>query len=220
MRTHRYDANVMTKRRQTVLLLIADDHPVFLQGLAEVFRPHSDIKVVAQCRDGVAAMNAIRELAPNIAMIDISMLGLGGLDVLAAVTTEKLDTRIMFLTAAVTDAEITNAISGGAKGIVFKSSSPDEITRSVRKVAAGKYQFPKDLANAVRKRHAKRQRPLKQLTPRESEVTRFVIKGLSNKEIGRQMQVSEGTVKIHLHNIYKKLGVANRTTLATMMIAR
>jgi len=210
----------MNKRRQRVLLVIADDHPVFLQGLANVFRSHSDIKVVAQCRDGVAVMNAIRALTPDIAMIDISMPGLDGLDVLAAVTAEKLDTHVIFLTAEVTETQITDAISGGAKGIVFKSSSPDEIARSVRKVAAGKYQFPKDLADAVRKRHARRQRPLQQLTPRESEVTRLVIKGLSNKEIGRQMDLSEGTVKIHLHNIYKKLSVANRTALATMMVGR
>jgi len=210
----------MNKRRQRVLLVIADDHPVFLQGLANVFRSHSDIKVVAQCRDGVAVMNAIRALTPDIAMIDISMPGLDGLDVLAAVTAEKLDTHVIFLTAEVTETQITDAISGGAKGIVFKSSSPDEIARSVRKVAAGKYQFPKDLADAVRKRHARRQRPLQQLTPRESEVTRLVIKGMSNKEIGRQMDLSEGTVKIHLHNIYKKLSVANRTALATMMVGR
>src|SRR5262249_30438642 len=106
------------------------------------------------------------------------------------------------------------------KGIVFKSSSPEEITRSVRKVAAGKYQFPKDLAEAVRKRQLRRPRPAQALTPRESDVTRLVIKGLSNKEIGRQMQLSEGTVKIHLHNIYKKLSISNRTALATMMISR
>jgi len=210
----------MSKRRQKVLLLIADDHPVFLRGLTSVFKAHPDIKVVAQCRDGLAAMQAIRELAPDIAMLDIAMPGLNGLDVLASVNAESLETRVMFLTAAVTDTQITDAISGGAKGIVFKSSSPDEIARSVRKVAAGKYQFPKDLAEAVRKRHARRQRPIQLLTPRESDVTRFVIKGLSNKEIGRQMHLSEGTVKIHLHNIFKKLNVSNRTALATMMMGR
>jgi two-component system, NarL family, nitrate/nitrite response regulator NarL len=210
----------MTKRRQSVLLVIADDHPVFLQGLANVFRSQSDIKVVAQCRNGVAVMNAIRELEPDVAMIDISMPGLDGLDVLAAATAEKRPTRIMFLTAAASDAQIMHAMSGGAKGIVFKSSSPNEIARSVREVAAGKYQFPKELADAMRKRYAKRQKPLQRLTPRESEVTRLVSKGLSNKEIGRQMGLSEGTVKIHLHNIYKKLNIANRTSLAALMFGR
>ena len=214
----------MTKRRQRVLLVIADNHPVFLRGLANVFRSHSDIKIVAQCEDGLAAMSAIREHTPDIAMIDISMPGLNGFDVLAAVNAERRETRVMFLTAALSGAQIMDAISGGAKGVVFKSSSPEEIARSVRKVAAGKYQFPKDLAEAVRKRRVKRQKaglsPGHQLTPRESEVSRLVIKGLSNKEIGRQMQLSEGTVKIHLHNIYKKLSLANRTALATFMISR
>jgi DNA-binding NarL/FixJ family response regulator len=209
----------MTKRRQKVLLVIADDHPVFLQGLANVFKSHPDIKVVAECRDGVEAMNAIRTFAPDVAMIDIGMPGLDGLAVLAAVNAESRNTRVLFLTANASEAQVMDAISGGAKGIVFKSSSPEEIARSVRKVAAGKYQFPKELAEAMRRRHAKRSKPA-QLTPREADVSRLVVKGLSNKEIGRQMHLSEGTVKIHLHNIYKKLGISNRTALAAMIASR
>jgi DNA-binding NarL/FixJ family response regulator len=209
----------MTKRRQKVLLVIADDHPVFLQGLANVFKSHPDIKVVAECRDGVEAMNAIRTFAPDVAMIDIGMPGLDSLAVLAAVNAESRNTRVLFLTANASEAQVMDAISGGAKGIVFKSSSPEEIARSVRKVAAGKYQFPKELAEAMRRRHAKRSKPA-QLTPREADVSRLVVKGLSNKEIGRQMHLSEGTVKIHLHNIYKKLGISNRTALAAMIASR
>jgi two-component system nitrate/nitrite response regulator NarL len=214
----------MSRRRQRLLLVIADNHPVFLQGLANIFRAHSDIKIVAKCPDGVSLMGAVREYAPDIAMIDMSMPGLNGLDVLAALRAEGHATHVIFLTAALSSAQILDAISAGAKGILFKSSTPNEITRSVRRVAAGKYQFPKDLAESLRRRPAKRQKvsqmPWQQLTPRESEVTQFVIKGLSNKEIGRQMQLSEGTVKIHLHNIYKKLNVSNRTALATMMVSR
>jgi two-component system nitrate/nitrite response regulator NarL len=210
----------MKKRRHKVLLLIADDQPVFLKGLADVFKGLPDIKVVAQCRDGREALDAIRNLQPDVAMIDIGMPGLDGLDVLAAVNAEGRATHVLLLAAAVTDAQIMDAVSGGARGIVFKSSTPEQIARSVRKVAAGKYQFPKELAEAMRRRHAGRLRPLQSLTPRELEVARLVVKGLSNKEIGRQIQLSEGTVKIHLHNIYKKLGISNRTALAAMMASR
>lgn len=210
----------MTNRRPQLLLLIADSHPVFLQGLASVLRSYSDIKIVAQCQDGSAAIAAIRETTPEIAIIDFSLPGLDGLDVLAAVKAEKLTTRVMFLAAALTDAQMKDAISGGARGVLFRNSSADEIARSVRKVAAGKYQFPKELAKAMRGRRAMRPRTIPLLTPRESEITRLVIKGLSNKEIGRQMKRSEGTVKIHLHNVYKKLSVANRTALAMMMVER
>jgi DNA-binding NarL/FixJ family response regulator len=211
---------MMSRRRQKILLLIADDHPVFLHGLSSLLKAQPDIKVVAECQDGIAVVNAIRQLKPDVAMIDISMPRFDGLDVLDTINSERLETRVVFLTAAVTDAQVTNAISGGAKGIVFKTSSADEIARSVRKVAAGKYQFPKDLAEALRKRHGKRLRPSQKLTPRESDVTRLVIRGLSNKQIGREMDLSEGTVKIHLHNIYKKLSISNRTALATMMVER
>ncbi|HWP25669.1 MAG TPA: response regulator transcription factor [Xanthobacteraceae bacterium] len=210
----------MSKPRKKVLLLIADEQPVFLKGLADVFRSLPDIRVVAQCRDGREALDAIRSLQPDVAMIDIAMPGLGGLDVLAALTAEGRSTHVLLLAAAVTDAQIMDAVSGGARGIVFKNSTPEEIARSVRKVAAGRYQFPKDLAEAMRKRQTGRLRPLQRLTPREVEVAHLVVKGLSNREIGLQIGLSEGTVKIHLHNIYKKLGVSNRTALAAMIASR
>jgi two-component system nitrate/nitrite response regulator NarL len=214
----------MTKRRQRVQLVIADSQPVFLQGLSNVFRSRPEIKIVAQCEDGLAAMAAIREHAPDIAMVDASMPGFSGFDVLAAVTAENLSTGVIFLTASLSDPQIVDAISRGAKGVVFKNSSAEEIARSVRKVAAGKYQFPKDLAHAMRSRRSKRQKAShsagRRLTPRELEVTRLVTKGLTNKEIGQQMDLKEGTVKIHLHNIFKKLSLANRTSLATLMLNR
>ncbi|HWP25071.1 MAG TPA: response regulator transcription factor [Xanthobacteraceae bacterium] len=210
----------MTKRRQKVLLLIADNQPVFLKGLADVFRRLSDIKVVAQCRDGREALNAIRTLQPDVAMIDIGMPGLDGLDVLAAVNAEGRSTHVLLLAATVTEGQILGAVSGGARGIVFKNSTPEEIARSVRRVAAGRYLFPKDLAEAMRRRQVRRLLPLQRLTPRELEVARLAAKGLSNKEIGRQIHLSEGTVKIHLHNTYKKLGVSNRTALAAMIASR
>jgi DNA-binding NarL/FixJ family response regulator len=214
----------MSKRPQQLLLAIADSHPVFLKGLTAVFAPHPDIRIVAKCTDGPSLLEAVRAFAPNIALIDLSMPGLNGLDVLGAIRTERLATRVIFLTAALSSAQVLDAISAGAKGILFKSSSPNEIARSVRKVAAGKYQFPRALAEALRGRLSKRRRisqmPWQRLTPRETEVTQLLIKGLSNKEIAAQMQLSEGTVKIHLHNIYKKLNVSNRTALATMMVGR
>jgi two-component system, NarL family, nitrate/nitrite response regulator NarL len=212
----------MSKRPQQLLLAIADKHPVFLNGLADVFAPHPDIKIVVKCTDGSSLLKAVRECTPDIALIDISMPELSGLDVLMAIRAERLATRVIFLTATLSGDQVLDAISAGAKGILFKSSSPNEITRSVRRVAAGKYQFPGDLADALRGRLSKRRRisqmPWRRLTPREKEVTRLLIKGLSNKEIAGQMQLSEGTVKIHLHNIYKKLNISNRTALATMMI--
>lgn len=214
----------MTKTRQQLFLVIADSHPIFLEGLRSVLRAHPDIKIVAQCRDGLEVMEKIRKFSPDVALIEISMPGLNGLDILAKVTAEGLPTRIMFLTTAATDTQAGNAIAGGASGIIFRNSSPEGIARSVRKVAAGKYHFPKDLVAAMRGRQSKHRKiahwPYDQLTPREAEVTRLMIKGLRNREIGQQLDLSEGTVKIHLHNIFKKLGVANRTSLAALIVGR
>ena len=214
----------MTKRIKQVALVIADTQPVFLHGLSNIFQSHSDIKIVAQCEDGFGAMTAIRNYAPDIALIDTSMPGLNGFDVLAAVNAETLKTKIIFLTASISNTQIMDAISSGVRGVVFKNSSPAEITRGIRKVAAGKFLLPKDLAAAMRGRRVKHSRTslavARKLSPRESEVTRLMIKGLTNREIGRQMHLSEGTVKVHLHNIYKKLGVPNRTSLAALMASR
>ncbi len=214
----------MQRRPPKLSLLIADTHPVFLHGLESVFRHYPEVKIVAQCQNGVAAMEAIRDLVPDVAMLDISMPGLSGFDILSKVNAEAIPTRILFLTAGATAAVIKNAISAGAKGVLLKNTAPEDIARSVRKIAAGKYRLPKDLAKSIRNRKSKINatlRPaLSQLTPRELDVARLVVKGLSNKEIGRRMELSEGTVKIHLHNIYKKLGVANRTVLATTILTR
>lgn len=214
----------MQRRPPKLSLLIADNHPVFLHGLESVFRPYPDIRIVTQCQNGVAAMEAIRSLVPDVAMLDISMPGLSGFDILSKVNAEAIPTRILFLTAGASATTIKNAISAGAKGVLLKNVAPEDIARNVRKIAAGKYQLPRDLAKSVRKRKVKinaRLRPvLSQLTPRELEVARLVVKGMSNKEIGRRMELSEGTVKIHLHNIYRKLGVANRTVLATTILTR
>lgn len=214
----------MQRRAPKLSLLIADNHPVFLHGLESIFRLYPDIEVVAQCQNGSAAMEAIRALVPDVAMLEISLPGMSGLDILNKVNAEAIPTRILFLAAGASVATIRSAISAGAKGVLPKEAAPDDIARSIRRTAAGKYASPKDLVKSVRKHklkiNATLRRPLRQLTPRELDVARLVVNGLSNKEIGRRMQLSEGTVKIHLHNIYKKLGVANRTALATMIVTR
>jgi two-component system nitrate/nitrite response regulator NarL len=212
----------MRKRHRQLSVVVADDHQVVLQGVASVLRSHADMNVVAVCSDGVAAMNAIRELSPEVAVLDISMPGLNGLDVLTTINMEKLKTKVIILTATVTDGQILTAITGGAKGIMLKDTAPDNLVRYVRKVAAGQRWFPTSLVDAGLERDPVRQVENRYLllTSRQREVMLLVSEGLTNKAIGRHLQLSEGTVKVHLHNIYNKLGVANRTALAVLAIMR
>ena len=200
----------MTKRPETISIVLADDHPAVLHGVVDVLRSNSDMTVVAACTDGATALNAIRKSAPTVAVLDIYMPDLSGLDVLTRLSAERSMTKVVFLTATANDEQILTAVARGAKGIVLKERALSELVQSVRAVAAGSTWLPPDLIDAALERevgrNSVRRRLGQSLTCRERQITLMVAEGLSNKEIGRRLDVSEGTVKIHLHNIYKKIG--------------
>jgi two-component system nitrate/nitrite response regulator NarL len=211
----------MNKSCRRLSVLVADDHPVVLQGIVGVLRSQADINVVSICRDGVAALKAIREVAPDIALLDISMPGLNGIEILTAA--DGCATKIVLLTALATDEQILTAVARGAKGLLLKDGAINDLVHCLHEVAAGRPWLPQDLLDAALERETGRRvisdRLEKSLTTREQQVMLAVSEGLSNKEVGRQLDLSEGTVKIHLHNIYQKVSVANRTALAALAIA-
>jgi two-component system nitrate/nitrite response regulator NarL len=200
----------------SISIVLADDHPLVLRGAAEILRAQTNMNVLALCTNGRAAAEAIRQLAPDVAVLDIVMPGLSGLEVLSAVTGEGNITKIVFLTAFGTDDNVLAAIANGAQGIVLKEAAPDSLVDCVRTVAAGRQWFPTDVVEPALRRDAVRQEeidPFALLTPREQQVVRLVADGLSNKEIARRLNTSEGTTKTYLHTIYGKLEVPNRTAL-------
>jgi two-component system, NarL family, nitrate/nitrite response regulator NarL len=212
----------MNSPRPAISIVLADDHPVVLHGIASILRSQPDINVVALCGDGIAAAKSIRTLVPAIAVLDISMPGLNGLDVLSGITSEGLSTKVIFLTAVATDSQILTAITRGAKGIMLKDIAPESLADCVRQVASGRQWFPADVVDAAMEREIGRRVQSKQLvqtlTPRERQVVVSLCEGNSNKRIARQLNLTEGTVKVHLSNIYNKLGVANRTALTALTI--
>jgi DNA-binding NarL/FixJ family response regulator len=201
-------------------VLVADDHPVVLQGLVSLLRSCPDFNVVAECRDGRAAVKAIEQFAPCVAVLDMAMPGLNGLEVLLTIAGFASKTRVVFLTAAATDNQILTALARGANGMLHKDAAADELTRCIREVAQGRQWLSKSMTELIA-RVSKRTPAAANgsLSMREKEVMQLASTGLSNKEIGRSLNLSEGTVKIHLHNIYQKLGVPNRTTLTALAIA-
>src|SRR5262245_29836279 len=214
----------MKKVPEKVLsVVVADDHPVVLLGITDVLRSNSDINVVAACNDGAAALKAIRQFTPTVAVLDISMPGFSGLDVLTRLAREQSKTKVVCLTASATNEQLFTAVERGAKGIVLKEMALSQLMECVRTVAAGNIWLPPDLIDAASQREAAGQ-SMRQLfgyslTCRERQIILLVLEGLSNKEIGRRLNLAEGTVKIHLHHIYKKMGVDNRTALTAMAIA-
>ena len=208
---------------QTISLVLADDHPVVLHGVAGILRAQPDMNVLAACSDGSTAAQAIRQLVPEVAVLDVAMPRLNGLDILSSVVNDGGKTKVVFLTALATDDQILAAIANGAKGIVLKDAAPDSLVDCVRSVAAGKQWFPTDLVEAALRRDGRRRAVpppfLHKLTAREQQIVLLVAEGLSNKDIARRIDVTEGTIKIHLHNIYEKLEIPNRTSLTALALA-
>jgi two-component system, NarL family, nitrate/nitrite response regulator NarL len=202
-------------------VVIADRHPVVVHGLMSLLGAENDFKVVASCNDGRKCLQAIRDLSPDIALLDIFMPGLTGLDILAAATSEHLPTRIVFLTASAEDRDLIIAAARGAYGVVLKEAAPDVLVHCLRQVAAGRRLLP--LANTESPRmqefptgNVTSENVLTVLTDRERQIMHLVSEGLSNKEVGRQLNISDGTIKVHLHHIYQKLAISNRTALAAL----
>jgi two-component system, NarL family, nitrate/nitrite response regulator NarL len=207
-------------RRTSVV--IADRHPVILQGLIKVLETQSDFAVVACCGDGTSCLEAIRNLRPEIAVLDISMSGLNGFEILAIASSENLPTRLVFFTAAIESDELAMAAVGGAYGVILKDVAPEILLQSLRQVADGQRLLPLlsfDESPRLRMKNALRENALTVLTDRERQIMRLVSEGLSNKAIGRRLNIADGTIKQHLHHIYQKLEIDNRTVLAALAIS-
>ena len=203
-----------------IRLVVADDHPVVRHGLINLLSTEMEITIVAICANGAECIAAIRKHAPDIALVDMVMPVMGGLDVLAAAQAEKLPTRIVLLAGAPADAEIVGAASGGAFGFIVKDAAPDELLSCLHAVSRGERWLPAELIEKAQARETERQSECAlidtTLSRREREVMLLIGESLSNKETGQRLRLSEGTVKLHLHSIYSKLGLRNRTALAAL----
>jgi len=206
-----------------VSVILADRYPVFLCGLISVLREQDDFDIVASCCNGTECIQAIRNLSPRIALLDISMPGLSGLEILATAASEGLCTRVLLLTASMEAHELATAAARGAYGVVPKDTSPETLIGCLRRVAAGRRMLPfsgEEQVQGRRARNGDNQDILSLLTERERQIMQLVSEGLSNKEIGHWLEISDGTIKVHLHNIYQKLSINNRTTLAALAMCR
>ena len=203
-----------------VTLVLADDHPIVLDALDQLFRgagSSEEFTVLARCRDGEEAVRAVRQHHPDVLVLDIRMPRLDGLGVLRELKPNKLPTRVVLLTAALDEGEVIEAIRLGVRGVVLKEMAPKLLVQVVRKVHGGERWIEvRSIGGALDtmlRREAGAREIAGLLTPREIEITRLVARGLRNRAIADTLSISEGTVKIHLHNIYEKLKVDGRLAL-------
>ena len=202
-------------------LVLADDHPIVLAGLENMFRRERDCRVVASCVDGVEAMRAITRHTPDVAVLDLRMPRMNGLAVLRQIQKEKLATRTVLLAAVLEDDDLVEAVRLGVRGIVLKEMAPTLVVQCVREVHAGgqwleKRSVGQAIEKLIRREEATRDMA-KILTPRELQIAGAVASGLRNKEIADKLGIAEGTVKIHLHVIYEKLKIDGRMALVLRM---
>lgn len=202
-------------------LVIADDHPLVLEGLALVFG-NTRFDVVARCTDGPKAADAIGRLQPDIAILDIHMPGASGLDLLRQSREQGWPTRMVLLTASLEEGPIVEAIRLRVDGLVLKHSAADMLVRCAEQVMAGRQWIDREaMQQAIGVlAEADEAAASPALTARESDVVRLLAQGRRNKQIARELGISEGTVKMHLHNIYNKLAVGSRTELALLAQAK
>src|SRR5258707_3580054 len=205
-------------------LLIADRYPVVLQGLASLLAAQYDFKIVASCSDGTSCIEAMRNLAPDVAILDVSMPDLTGLEILAIANAEHLSTRLVFFTASIEHSELVAATAAGTCSVIPKGAAPEILMQCLRQAADGWSLLAPLRSELVLSREERNgvvaENLLAVLTDRQREIMRLVSEGLSNKAIARRLNISHGTIKVHLHHMYQKLEINNRTVLAALAITQ
>jgi DNA-binding NarL/FixJ family response regulator len=205
-----------------IRIVLADDHPIVLQGLLHLFERHAEFDVVACCANAATALDAVRMHHPDVALIDLRMPGTGrrengGLDLLSALAAESTTCRRIVLTAAVAPDEVMEILRLGASGLILKDSPPERLLECVRHVHAGEQWLDPDTASRALRdvvdRDSLRGGLSHALTAREVEIVRMAAQGLRNRAIGEQLGISESTVKVHLYNIFQKLDIEGRVEL-------
>ena len=206
----------------TTRVLLADDHPVVLSGLKQILALEKDFEVVAAVTNGDEALREIRARKPDVAVLDLRMPGLSGLEIVRELSSDDSEVKFVLLTASLTDNEVVEALRYGVSGIVLKELAPNVLMTCLRKVAAGGQWLEKDAVGKALTKMVRREQGLESigglLTARELEIVKLVCMGMRNKEIADKLSVTEGTVKVHLHSVYEKTKVAGRLEL--MLYAR
>jgi DNA-binding NarL/FixJ family response regulator len=217
----------MDSRTTPIRVLIADDHPIFRDGLRTLLEHDGAFKVVGEAEDGAQAAQLARELKPDVLLLDLAMPRVPGLDALRDLSSHHDPVRIILLTAAIEKNEMVTALQLGARGIVLKDTATKLLFKSIRHVMAGEYWVGRgsvgSLVDALRELTPRDLDPHPRkkvfgLTKRELEVVGAIVSGFTNKEIAKNLGLSEDTVKHHVTNIFNKLGVSNRLELALFAV--
>jgi two-component system, NarL family, nitrate/nitrite response regulator NarL len=203
--------------RVPIRVIVVDDHPIVIEGLERLFRLEGDIEIVARCVNAGEALEALRTTRPDLVILDVRLPDRNGLDVLEAMRREEIPTRAVLLTGALSEEELLHAVQLGVRGVVLKEAAPAVLVECLRKVHAGERWFDNDFLGRALEGMLSREGVARAgraaLSAREMEIVRLAARGLHNRPIAEELSITEGTVKVHLHNIYEKLGLEGRIEL-------
>lgn len=216
-----------------ISLLVIDDHPLFRQGVVDTLRLEADMDVLGQASSGEEALQLIRDLRPQVALMDINMPGLNGLQITHLIIQDKLSTRVLLLTGYDEAEQAAHAALAGAAGFLAKDVEARSLVGAIRDVAAGRFVFEsrvlsqRDLeewlagqTDGARRSYSEPGNPFHPLSDREMEVLNCMVRGMSNKEIAGLLDISHQTVKNHVTSILRKFGVEDRTQAVIYALKR
>jgi DNA-binding NarL/FixJ family response regulator len=206
-------------RMQPTKVLIVDDHVLLRRGVRNTIEPQEDFEVVGEAEDGMEALAKAKELKPDLILMDISMPHCNGLEAVSAIKRELPDVKIIMLTVHDEDENLLEAVKRGAEGFLSKKVRANALLDSLRGAIRGEAAITRHMAGKILKEFTRlaeidAKKTFGQLTAREKEVLQQISEGLSNKEIGGSLCISENTVKVHVKNILRKLHLQNRTEAA------
>jgi DNA-binding NarL/FixJ family response regulator len=198
-----------------IRILTVDDHPLILEGIANVLHRQPDMELVGEASDGYAAIEAFAKLRPDVALIDLQMPGMNGIETISAILEKWPGARCVVLTTYAGDVQATRALKAGAKGYLLKSMLRKELVDTIRVVHSGKSRIPAEIASDLASHLTS-----DALSEREIEVLRMVREGCSNKVVADRLKISEDTVKGHMRNILSKLNANDRTHAVMIAVRR
>jgi len=198
-----------------IQIVVADDHPIVREGVVANLKRQRDLKVIGEANDGAEVLELIKQNRPDIALLDLRMPHMNGLEVLLALNELKLQTKVIVMTAFENEEDVQRSMKAGARAYLLKGCPQQILVDAIRRVFNGEVYLPPQIAQKLVDRM---QKP--QLSPRELEVLKAVAVGKSNKEIGAQLFISEGTVKTHVESLLDKLGAATRTSAVKAAVRR
>lgn len=211
----------MTESPQNVL--IVDDHPLFRKGLTQLLQNVAMFRLVGEASSGKEGIDRAKALKPDLMLLDLNMKDMSGLEVLKAVKALDLDTRVVMITVSDQAEDLVTALREGADGYLLKDMEPEEMVASIRATAAGRVIVSDSLTHllAAALREDKRPKSAEeaQLTEQESRILERIAGGLSNKQIGKELDIAEGTVKVHVKHLLRKLGLRSRVEAAVWAVA-